>query len=217
MFREKIVPGEYYHIYNRGNDKRNIFLNVRDYVRFLFLILYFRSPLSFYNLGRIVSYFVRHRVFNTGDEKGVAKSRYVDLIAFCLMPNHFHLIVREAKEKGISKYMQRVLDAYTKYFNEKYNRSGHLFQGPYQIVHVESNEQLIYLSAYIHRNPRELRKWRDREKNYPWSSYQDYIKEDRWSGLLRPQILLDQYETKKEYERAVDESGAKDKDESILC
>ena len=84
-------------------------------------------------------------------------SRYVELVSFAFIPNHFHLIVHEKKENGISQYMQRILNAYTKYFNAKYKKTGHLFQGPFKAVHTESNEQLLHLSAYIHRNPERLR------------------------------------------------------------
>src|SRR3989338_1731481 len=105
----KIAPGEFYHVYNRGNLKQNIFTEERDWVRFLFLLLYFQSPIVFYNISRSVSSFVRHRVFNIEDNlrQKIIKNRTVELTCFCLMPNHFHLIVRETKNNGISNYMQR--------------------------------------------------------------------------------------------------------------
>lgn len=131
------------------------------------------------------------------------------------MPNHFHLTVYEEKERGISQYMQRILNAYTKYFNTKYERAGHLFQGPFKAVHAKTNEQLIYLSAYIHLNPREIKEWKDKEKNYTWSSYQDYIGKNRWDGLLKPDIIMDQFNTKQEYEHFVKTSGAKKLEEEL--
>jgi len=105
--------------------------------------------------------------------------------------------------------MQRILTAYTKYFNAKYGKSGHLFQGPFQIVHVEDNEQLLHLSAYIHRNPREIKEWKDKEHQYTWSSYQDCIAENRWKELLKHQIITDQFSGKKEYQDFVETSGTK--------
>lgn len=206
-----IAPGEYYHIFNRENNKQDIFLDTRDWARFLFLILYFQSPTIFYNIGRYINTFVRSRAFNVDSEVAseISGSRAVELVCFALMPNHFHLLIKEVKEKGISQYMQRVLTAYTKYFNAKYNKSGHLFQGPYKIIHVEDNRQLLHLSAYIHRNPRELRGWLQKEHEYIWSSYQDYVGENRWSNLLAQDMILDQFKNKQEYYHFVKTSPAK--------
>src|SRR5207237_1342011 len=105
--------------------------------------------------------------------------------------------------------MQRVLNGYTKYFNTKYEKSGHHFQGPYKAVHVSSNDQLLYLSTYIHRNPRELPQWRGREHLYPWSSYQDTVTENRWGKLLTPEILLEQFDSKEDYSNFINTSTAK--------
>ena len=206
--RKNISIGEYYHIYNRENSKQNLFLDERDWIRFLFLILYLQSPTPFYNMGRAVSYFVRHRRFNTPIED-VIKNRYVELINFCLMPNHFHITVCETKEGGISKYLQRIQIAYTKYFNTKNKKSGHLFQGSFRSVHIKDNEQLLHLSAYIHRNPREIIKWKNKENLYPWSSYTDYINENRWGDLLKHQIITEQFSSPKEYQDFVETSGTK--------
>src|SRR3989344_2015385 len=119
-----IAPGEYYHIFNRSNDEQPIFYQTKDWARFLFLILHLKSPKIFFNIGRKTSKFVRSGGFNITDE--IIKSRTVELVSYALMPNHFHLTVREIKENGISQYMQRILKAYPKYFNTKYNKSGHL-------------------------------------------------------------------------------------------
>ncbi len=145
-------------------------------------------------------------------EEKILSERFVELTAFCLMPNHFHLLLHERQEGGISRYMQRVLVAYTKYFNTKYAASGHVFQGRYKTVHVEDNEQLLYLSAYIHRNPRELKAWKGKEEHYPYSSLQDYIDKNRWGGLLATDIITEQFETgpNSNYRDFVRTSTAKD-------
>ncbi len=207
----KIAPGEYYHVFNRGVNKHLIFHDTIDRVRFLFLILYFQSPITLFNIGRMVKSFVRHSVFNIKKEteQNIIESKFIELTSFCLMPNHFHLIVKEVEENGTARYMQRVLNAYTKYYNAKYNKSGHLFQGPYKIVHVKSNEQLLYLSTYIHRNPRELKEWLHKENRYPWSSYQDFLSKNRFEKLLVFNIISGQFKNKKEYEKIVKESTAK--------
>jgi putative transposase len=143
----------------------------------------------------------------------IEKNRYVELVNISLMPNHFHLLVKEIEEGGISRYMQRVLNSYTKYFNTKYGKSGHLFQGPYKIVHIETNEQLLYLSAYIHRNPRSLEKWKNKESKYPWSSFQDCLGENRWGNLLKHDIVTGQFSIPSDYREYVNTSGAKDEED----
>ncbi|OGI66551.1 hypothetical protein A3H53_01525 [Candidatus Nomurabacteria bacterium RIFCSPLOWO2_02_FULL_40_10] len=207
----KIAPGEYYHVFNRGMAKQLIFHDNTDRARFLFLILYFQSPVTFINISRPVKSFVKHSVFNIGGEvkQEIVKNRFVELASLGLMPNHFHLIVKEVEENGIARYMQRVLNSYTKYYNTKYNKSGHLFQGPYKAVHVKNNTQLLYLSSYIHRNPREIREWLNKENIYPWSSYQDFVNKNRFEELLVFDIISEQFKNKEEYGEFAETSTAK--------
>lgn len=212
MRKTLFVPGEFYHIYNRGNDKKNIFLREADYARFLFLILFFQAKVPLWNISRYVQHYVKHRVFNINTDimQRITEGRHIDLVSFTFMPNHFHLLLYERNERGISAYMQRVLDAYTKYFNAKHEKSGHLFQGPFHAVHIETNEQLLYTSAYIHRNQRSLSQWTNKEHLYPWSSYGDYGGENRWDTLLASHRILEQFSTPADYRQFVEESGAKE-------
>lgn len=192
-----IAPGEYYHIFNRGAHKQGVFKDKRDWQRFLFGVLYLQSSVSFKNISRITKDFSTEDGFPVRDEdiEKILKQRSVELVAFCLMSNHFHLLVREVEEGGISQYMQRVSEGYTKYFNTKYLTSGHVFQGRYKSVHVKDDEQLLYLSAYIHRNPREIPQWKGKEAEYPWSSLQDFVSANRWGGLIMPDIIVGQFDT----------------------
>lgn len=213
MRKEKIAAGEYYHLYNRGNHGEFIFLDEADRIRFLFLILYLQLPLPFANNDYHANLFRRHGVFylhaNREAITVALPKRHIDLISFALMPNHFHLVVCAREDAGISKYMQRVLNAYTKYFNTKHNKKGHLFEGPYHLVHVKSNVQLLHLSAYVHRNPREIREWKNKEERYPYSSFPDYVGESRWGELLVPKIILEQFKSGDDYKRFVETSSAK--------
>ena len=211
MRKVRLTPGEFYHLYNRGTNKQDIFKDRRDWSRFIFLILHLQSPLNMSNISRAVSGFTRNGRFGIarGTKEKIAKSKKVELVNFCLMPNHFHLLVKEKTEGGISKYMQRLLNGYTKYFNTKYQRIGHLFQGPFQAVHVDNNPQLLYLSSYIHRNPRDLKEWCGKESEYPWSSYQDFTRENRWEKLLATDILLEQFENSEYYKDFIETSAAK--------
>ena len=211
MRKIQFFPESYYHICNRSNDERPIFLDERDYARFLFLILFYQIPIPFHNIGHQISYFIKHSMFNMTPQlmENIKAKRRVELNAFAIMPNHFHLFVQEKEEKGISRYLQRVQNGYAKYFNAKYKKRGHLFQGYFRAVSVETDEQLLYLSAYIHRNARDIKEWKNRECDYPWSSYQDCVKKNRWGQLLIPNIILDQFSSKASYRKFVDTSTAK--------
>ncbi len=126
-------------------------------------------------------------------------SHEVDLLAFCLMPNHFHLLVRQQKSDGIQKLLERVCTNYVMYFNKRYDRVGPLFEGIYKGVLVETDEQLMYVSAYIHRNPRDLSHSGDfaRFTNYRYSSYGFYIGSMR-ANWLKPHFILNYFKQAKE-------------------
>ncbi len=208
-----LVVGEYYHVFNRGAHKQDIFHDSSDWMRLLFYILYMQSPVSLSNLLR----FTRSGTTADGfpvpleELEKIISTRFVELTAFSLMPNHFHLLLLERTEFGIARYMQKVLTAYTMYFNTKYGVSGHVFQGRYKTVHVKDDDQLMHLSAYIHRNPRELRKWRGKEEQYPFSSLQDYVDKNRWGNLISTDIIAGRFENtpKSNYRDFVRTSPAK--------
>jgi len=188
MNKQTFFEGEQplFHIFNRGVEKREIFLDDNDRNRFLFLLCAIEEI-----IGDIID------------------AKVVELVGFVLMPNHFHLIVQELKEGGVTKFMSRLSNSYTKYFNIKNDRKGYLFGSSFHKKLIDTNEYLLHLSAYIHRNPREIKKWNNKESDYPWSSYQDYIGENRWGSLLNPEIILDQFSNKKEYLEFTRSSSAK--------
>lgn len=206
----KTAVGEYYHIYNRGVEKRNIFANNDDLWRFMTLLIIFQGKIYIPQVSRLVTY-VKHWMFDKDIFEEIISERTVELVCFCLMPNHFHLILKEIKEGGIPSFMQRLGDAYTKYFNLKYKRTGHLFGAKYQSVHINKDSYLKYLSAYIHINPREIISWTKKEHLYPWSSFQDYIKTNRWNKFLNPSIILEQFKNQKHYLDYVSNSNIKKK------
>ncbi|OHA66124.1 MAG: hypothetical protein A3D64_03165 [Candidatus Wildermuthbacteria bacterium RIFCSPHIGHO2_02_FULL_49_9] len=207
----QFAPGFYYHLCNKSNDGKVIFFDERDYARMLFFMLFYQSPTPFFNIGRSISYFMQHGTFNISQEtqETIQAKQRVELNAFTIMPNHFHILAREKEENGIVRYLQRLQAGYAKYANAKYERGGHLFRGSFRAVPVKTDEQLLYLSAYIHRNPRDLDKWRGQELSYPWSSYQDFAKENRWKELLNPAIILNQFSGPKAYKEFVETSSAK--------
>jgi len=167
--------------------------------------------MPFYNISRHISYFIKHSAFNISSDmvQKVLATRKLELNIFTIMPTHFHLLVQEKTQKGISSYLQRIQTGYAKYFNAKYKKRGHLFQGAFHAIPAETDEQLLYLSAYIHRNPRELKEWTDEELKYPWSSYQDFVRNNRWGKLLKPDIILNQFFSNNAYCEFVETSTAK--------
>jgi putative transposase len=202
---------EYYHICNRGVMKREIFLDDRDFIRFLFLTLFSQSSkVSVDNPSRPVTYYERYRIFNISEKvvEKISTTREVALVAFSLLPNHYHLLVKELAPGGLAKFLQRIGIAYTKYFNIKYQQTGHLFQNSYRSVYIEDNEQLLYTSAYIHKH--------SSRPSYEWSSYQDHVKKNRWSKLLDPSIITEQFENGSEYSQWLRDCPAKEITEHII-
>lgn len=214
-----LAEGEYYHVMNRGAHRHSIAKDKTDWQRLLFYILYFQSLKHFLHVSRIARHYspIGGYPVSEDDLVSVTKERVVELVCFALMPNHIHLLLKEQRMGGVAAYMQQVQVAYTKYFNARYEGSGHLFQGRYRAVHVKTNEQLTYLSAYIHRNPRELKGWKGKEEGYPWSSLQDYVTANRWGGLLATDIIAGQFGATKDsnYRDFVRMSGAKEFEEKL--
>lgn len=204
MRAHKTVRGETYHITNYGIADQIIFSDEEDYTRFLFLILHLQSSIAFNHLSRPLPYFKKHGVFETSEHtvKSITKSRYVELISFVLTPKGFALLVRETKEGGIPYFMQRVQNAYTKFFNTKYRRHGHLFCGPYRYTPVLDQDQLSHLSAHLHIKVRDIPLWKGREDIYPWSSFQDYSK-NRFGTLLVHETITEKFKSEKEYRKFV--------------
>lgn len=162
-----LVNGEFYHIYNRGVEKRNIFTKTRDYNRFRKTFYYYQ----FLESKRSFSKFTKSdlKLFKPDPDK-----RLVEVICYCFMPNHFHFLIKQLKDHGISIFMSQLANSYTKYFNTKYRRVGSLFQGTFKAVHIETGEQLLHTSRYIYLNP-VVSGIVKKPEDYTWSSYLEYI------------------------------------------
>ena len=212
MIRAGTVPGEFYHILCRGNNKNIIFQDDEDRKRLLVTIFTSHSDFAIPDYYRLTKFVSTNSRLVLPDDMAfrVKESRFLKLNSFVFMDNHLHLAVEEKSKLGVARFTQRFLNSYTKYWNTRYDLKGHLFEGPYKIVHVESNEQLLYLSTYIHRNPRDLPGWKDREHMYPWSSCSDYLEGTDWQGLLDKKVILDQLENGLSYEELMMNSTAKE-------
>ncbi len=206
------APGEYYHLCGRGSEGKNIFEDSRDYARFLFLLLYLQSPTPINNIGWYTHRYDVHGDFGINEKttQKIIRDRYIELTAFCLMPNHFHILIKNLEDSVASVYMHRVLTAYSKYFNAKYKKKGHLFQGPFVSVHTKKNEQLLHLSAYIHKNPKSLSPEAGYYDEYAWSSCSDYLRFNRWDKLLDTSIIQKQFSSQSAYKHFLETSTAKD-------
>lgn len=197
--------GEFYHIYSRGVDKRDIFLEEKDKERFtkLLFVCNGSKPVIFKTIQR-----------RSLDEIDKGET-IVDIGAYCLMRNHFHLLIREKQDQGISTFLSKLLTAYSKYFNIKYGRTGALFESNFKAVHADNDEYLKYLFAYIHLNPIKIIEpdWRENgisdEKQtrdflgeYKYSSYLDYIKlKDRpESAILEKSAFPEYFEHPSDFE-----------------
>jgi putative transposase len=175
-----LAPNEFFHIYNRGTDKRTIFFDYADHHRF-FELLYLCNSEKQINVRDVRT--LHDSVFEF--DRGEA---LVSIGAFCLMPNHFHLLVTTHKDGGISKFMKKLSTGYSMYFNKRYNRTGALFQGRFKSQHADIDEYLKYLYAYIHLNPVKLidKDWKEQGSkdaaksfdfaaSFQYSSLSDYL------------------------------------------
>ena len=192
----RVTPFEnegYYHLYNRGVEKRIIFNDERDYDRFLQTIYYYQFDnlkFRFSLRGSPLNEDYRHN------------QKIVEIICYCLMPNHFHLLVRQLKDDGTQKFMQRILNSYTKYFNTKNKRVGPLLQGAFKAVPVETDEQLVHVTRYIHLNPFTSGLTKD-VNTYPFSSYHEFT-EFESNPLCNSQQILRLFKNKQDYQEFVE-------------
>ena len=178
------MEGGIYHVYNRGVEKRNIFLDEQDYAVFLHLLKYYLSPVQKTETPPLLE-FQNFKIVRPRPLANIEKD--IELFAYCLMPNHFHLLIKQVTKDGVTKLLRRVATTYSMYFNKRYKRVGYLFQGRYKTVMVETDYYLIHISRYIHLNPYELT--RSNLVSYPYSSYAHYlgIKHSAW---LKTNLIL---------------------------
>ncbi len=219
--RVHLVSNEYYHIYNRGNGKQNIFKNEEDYNHFIKLLYLCNSTHSINFREDIVK--KKIDVWDFEREENI-----VSVGAYCLMPNHFHLYLtftkgrsfgklREGEQNYISVFMKKLCTSYTMYFNKKYERTGSLFEGRFKSVYISDDVQAKYLFSYIHLNPIKLIQgdWKEKGirnnvaalkflESYKWSSYLDFLKIKRKENLiLNLENFPDYFSTKEKFKKEI--------------
>ncbi|MFH1705328.1 MAG: transposase [Patescibacteria group bacterium] len=198
-----LAKGELYHVFNRGNAKQPIFLQKRDYQRFLKTVSFYQFVSPPIRLSKFLILSKERRVdllknLTWNDKK------LVEIACYCFMPNHFHFLIKQVGDCGISEFIGQIQNSYTKYFNVKRERVGSLLQGRFKAVRVESEEQLIHLSRYIHLNPYSsfLVKSLEDLKKYPWSSFLSYL-EDEKVDFLDENIILNLFKNREEYQEFI--------------
>ena len=147
-----MVTNEYYHVLNRGVASQPIFSSKRDYRRIIATIFYYQNkevPLKYSKFLRLA----KKKRTEILENLKIRKKYRVEIICYCLMPNHIHLLLKQAIDEGISRFMSDLTNSYTRYFNTKNKRKGPLFEGKFRAIRVETDEQLLHLSRYIHLNP----------------------------------------------------------------
>jgi putative transposase len=202
------VFGEYYHIYNRGNSKQKIFHDKQDYLYFIKLLYILNQENNKQVRDQAHNLFIFH-----DDSKPL-----VSVGAYVLMPNHFHILITPTEEGNISKYMQKVCTGYVMYYNQKYKRTGSLFEGKFKSRHADSDTYLKYLFAYIHLNPVKIidKKWKEKcIKNiqktldflstYEYSSYLDYVDDGKrsFSVILNRKAFPNYFLSRKEFKNDI--------------
>jgi putative transposase len=208
--RERAVAGNIYHVLNRGVDKRKIFMDGGDYFRFIHDLFEFNDtePVNnatyYFRKSKSSQYKDVGRPYIKGEKRKIRKKFFVEILAFCLMPNHYHLLLKPVVENGVAQFMKKINGGYAKYFNDKYERSGALFQGRYKLVPITEEKHFIHLPYYIHLNPLDLvvPEWRERKirtsdvhnvmkflEKYRWSSYLDYIGKKNFPSVTQREFL----------------------------
>ncbi|MBI2011792.1 transposase [Candidatus Daviesbacteria bacterium] len=200
----KIVfaSGEYYHVFNRGVEKRLTFTNKHEFLRAI-------DSINFYRFGNLPIRYSKYLSLEKDKKAKFLEKLYqnsphqIEILAYCLMGNHFHFLLKQLMDSGVVKFLAKFTNSYTKYFNTKHNRVGPLFQGVFKAVHVESDEQLLHLSRYIHLNPVMGFKIQAEElSSYQWSSYPQYLGITK-TQLINPTEILNFFKSSTEYEKFV--------------
>ena len=190
--KKNFANGEFFHIYNRGVDKRIIFADAHDIHRF-------SQSMAEFNAVDPIGSLYANSFSQLSGETPKLRERLVNIIAYCLNPNHFHFILEQLVEGGISEFMKRLGGGYTGYFNQKHKRSGALFQGVFKDVHIDSNEYLLHVSAYVNLNDRVHQLSGETPKlTKSMSSWGEYTNKEV-QGVCEKKIILEQFGNVDEY------------------
>jgi len=195
MKKPVFVNEHMYHIFNRGVEKRDIFMDERDYFRFIHDLYEFNNEEPAANLNYYFNTKSRSVEKRYVKRDPAPRKPLVEVLVFTLMPNHYHLFLRQTRANGIVKFMQKLGTGYSNYFNKKYERVGGLFQGRFKAVLISRESHFIYLPHYIHTNPLDLNYGSstsiDFLEGYRWSSFPDYVGKRNFPSVTKRGFILD--------------------------
>ncbi|MFC1727557.1 transposase [Patescibacteria group bacterium] len=194
-----LVNNEVYHIYNRSITSTPTFTCKRDYQRALNILNYYQYANTPDSYSKLKRYSLKEKsdLFNRLKKENKV---LIKIISFCLMPNHFHFLLQQQKEEGISKCVGNFQNSYTRFFNLKNKRLGPLFQGAFKAVRIETDEQFLHVSRYIHLNPYSsliVKSFKDVAK-YPWSSLKEYLNPNK-ETISSPKSVISHFESSQAY------------------
>lgn len=198
-----IVTNEIYHVFNRGVASQPIFFNKRDYERALEGFLYYQNinpPLKY---SRFLLLPVAEKV-ELLEKFAKEKNFLVEIISYCFMSNHFHFLLRQLRDNGIAKFVGNFTNSYTRYINTKQERSGPIFTGKFKAVRIETREQLLHVSRYIHLNPYTSFAVKTLESltHYPYSSLSEFLKNTN-SNFYSKDIIVSEFKNIKSYKQFI--------------
>jgi len=197
------AENEIYHIFNRGLDRRPVFLTRWDFLRAEKTLNFYRFKGSGLSLGKalVLKKQEREKFFLNLKKEG---NKQVEIISYCFMPNHFHFLLKQQKERGISKFLSDFTNSYTRYFNARHKRLGPLFEGVFKAIRIEKEEQLMHVSRYIHLNPVASLVVKEKElNNYTWSSLLEYLNEHQNTEICDKKIVLNSFASRDDYQKFV--------------
>ena len=198
-----LITNQFYHVLNRGTSLQPTFTSKRGFQRATELMRYYQNK----NLPLRYSQFLvlsNKRRINILENLAKKKEFLVEMITYCLMPNHFHFLLKQVEKEGISKFLSNFTNSYTRYFNVRNKRNGPLFQGKFKAIRVETNKQLLHLSRYIHLNPYSsyiVKNLKDLEE-YSYSSLFEYLGKLQ-AGFCSKDIILGQFKNINSYKNFI--------------
>lgn len=213
--RRRFNIGEFYYLFNKGVDKGKIYLEKGDYGRFIYDLYEFNSTKPAEEFHRSQKKIEKNELGrNVGNEVSKTRDILINLHAFVLMPDYHHLVADQVQQNGLSLFMRKLHGGYSRYFNNKYKRKGHLFQGPFKHKHIKDDIHLGFLICYIHANPLDLWRsnWKEKQltdqeikqalkflEKYKWSSHRDYLGIKTYPSVISKQFLLEFFDGTKGY------------------
>jgi putative transposase len=206
-----LVTNEIYHVLNRGVASQPTFQNKKDYSRAIETFLYYQNKqVCFWRNKKLPLRYSKFLSLSNSQRAQILgklasdKQFLAEIVAYCFMPNHLHFLLKQISENGISKFMSNFTNSYTRYFNTKTKRNGPLFQGKFKAIRVETDEQLLHLSRYIHLNPYSsyvIKNLKDLE-TYPYSSLPEYLAKSQ-TNFCSKEIILHNFKNKSSYQKFV--------------